>query len=184
MKKFLIILIFAWFAGCYTVIKHPSISYTDSSGGVYTSHVYYRSNCVDCHSSSELSYFYSFIPAHNLSPWAYYNIPWWFQWSNNLTDTGQATTNASSAEGVRNFGVHRNSNVEGGAFSAPPPTRSPSNSGGNIGSSSSSSMEKGKNSRDGGGVDSVRGKASEDGSKAQDKEENKNRRRNIGSRRK
>ncbi len=183
MKKFLI-LIFAWFAGCYTVIKHPSIDYTDSSGEVYTSHVSYKSNCVSCHSPSELSYFYSFIPSHNSSPWVYYNTPWWIQLNNNLTDTSQATIGDSpQEEKLRDFGVHRGSNTNS-SFSPPTPTRSPSGSGNNVNSPSSGSMEKEKNSKSGESRDSVQGRTSDDSSKSQGKDESKDRKRNIGSRRK
>ncbi len=181
MKKFLILML-ALFAGCYTVIKHPSIDYTDSSGEVYTSHVSYRSNCASCHSPSELSYFYSFIPSHNSSPWAYYNMPWWFQWGNNLTDTSQTTVGSSpQEERLRDFGVHRGSNTNS-SFTPPTPTRSPSSSGNNANSSSSGSME--KSSKSGESRDSVQGRTSSDSSKSQDKEESKDGKRNIGSRRK
>ncbi len=184
MKKFLI-LIFAWFAGCYTVIKHPSIDYTDSSGEVYTSHVSYRSNCSSCHSPSELSYFYSFIPSHDSSPWVYYNTPWWIQWSNNSIDTGQATVSSPpQEERLRDFGVHRGSNTNSTSFSPPTPTRSPSVTGNNASSSSSGSMEKERSSKNSKSGDSVRTRTSDDDSKSQGKEESKDGKRNIGSRRK
>lgn len=183
MKKFLI-LILVLFAGCYTIIKHPSIDYIGSSGEVYTSHISYRSNCTSCHSPSELSYFYSFIPSHNPSPWAYYNMPWWFQWSDNLTDTSQATTGGSSQEErVRDFGVHRGSNTNG-SFTPPTPTRSPVNSGKDASLSSSGSMEKERNSKSGESRDSLKSRTSDDNSKSQGKEESKDGKRNIGSRRK
>jgi hypothetical protein len=180
MKKFLILML-VLFAGCYTIIKHPSIDYTDSSGEVYTLHVSYRSDCASCHSSSELFYFYSFIPSHNSSPWAYYNMPWWFQWGDNLTNANQTTVGGSSQEEkVRDFGVHRDSNTNS-SFTPPTPTRSPSNSENNANSSSSGSM--GKNSKNGENRDSTQSRTSNDSSSSQDKDESKDGKRNIGSRR-
>ena len=169
------------FAGCYTIIKHPEVNYEDSSGGVYTSHVSYRSNCSGCHSRADLDYFYDLMPSQDASAWVYYNYPWWFSWVNMEADTGSST--GSVFERVREFGTHRTPSNE--SFS-PPPSRTPSGSDSSSKSSSTGSISKGsevnsEGARSLGNLRSLDGNSREQNKES---EQNKEGKRNIGSRRK
>jgi hypothetical protein len=174
MKKifgFILILL----SGCYTVIKHPNVNFADSSGEIYTSHISYKSNCVECHSSSAMIYFYNLVPAHVSSPWSYYNTPWWLWWSGSPVDTVQVGSEASP-ERSREFGSHR-ATSDNNSFNPPPPTRTPPKSGSDSGTSTSSTMEKdGKSNL---------GERKNESSRDQGKEakQDSSEKRNIGSRR-
>ncbi|CUT01466.1 hypothetical protein [Candidatus Chrysopegis kryptomonas] len=185
MKK-AIFLTLIFFAGCYTIIKHPEISYTGSSGETYTSYVNYRSNCASCHSLSELAYYYEFIPAHTSSPWVYYNTPWWFWWINNPPDTsrGQGSTPIATPERTRDFGSHRSTGNE--SFSPPPPTRTPPKSGADTTPSSTSSIGKSDTTKSNDGRNTPSVRSSNEGSREQSRESNttEEAKRKIGSRRK
>jgi hypothetical protein len=172
------------FAGCYTIIKHPEVNYEDSSGGVYTSHVSYRSNCSSCHSRAELDYFYDLMPAHNASAWAYYNYPWWFSLVNMEADTVSGSSTGSVFERTREFGTHRTPSNE--SFSPPPPSRTPSGSDSSSKSSSTGSISKGSEVKSEGARSSGNLRSSDGNSREQNKEseQNKEGKRNIGSRRK
>ena len=183
-KIFLLTLIF--FAGCYTIIRHPEVNYTGSAGETYTSYINYRSNCTSCHSFSELAYYYELMPAHTPSPWVYYNTPWWFWWTDNLpTDTsGQILTPVATPERARDFGSHRQSGNE--TFSPPPPTRTPpkSNADSNSSSSSSSSSIGKSDSSKSDANRNIPGVRSSNESSREQNKETEEARRKIGSKRK
>lgn len=169
--------------GCYTVLKHPEISYTDSAGETYVSYVSYRSDCFKCHSNAEIAY-YNLIPAHRSSPWAYYNTPWWLWWSENYNDTVKSQTTNSINENTREFGSRRSTSSNNNFFTPPPPTRTPTRSETGMSSDSSSSIGKERDSKTGEGRDSS-GIRSEENSRNQgrESEQNKEGKRNIGSKR-
>lgn len=183
MKKLIFAILIL--SGCYTIVKHPDVNYIDSSGEVYTSRISYRSNCIGCHSVSELNYFYSLIPSHTTSPWIYYNSPWWFGWSGNYIDTTRAQNIEAYPERQRNFGSHRATTGDN-SLVLPTPTRTPSKSNNGVGKdSSSASMEKGGKSNERNEQSGFRSSTGGD-SREQNRDGNKETesKRNIGSRRK
>ncbi len=172
------------FAGCYTIVKHPEVNYEDSFGGVYTSHVSYRSNCSSCHSRAELDYFYGLIPSHNASAWVYYNYPWWFSWTNVVDDIVSDSVSGAVFERKREFGTHRAPSGE--SFSLPPPSRTPAGSDSSSRSSSTGSVGKGSEVKTEGVRSPANLRSSDGDSREHNKESEQNRegKRNIGSRRK
>ncbi|MEN3038920.1 MAG: hypothetical protein ABDI07_07195 [Candidatus Kryptonium sp.] len=169
--------------GCYTVLKHPEISYTDSAGETYVSYVSYRSDCFKCHSIAEVDY-YNLIPAHSSSPWVYYNTPWWFWRSENYNDTVKSQSTNSTNENPREFGSRRATSSNNTFFTPPPPTRTPPRSGSETTSDSSSSIGKGKDSKAGEGRDSSNIRSEENSrNQVRESDQNKEGKRNIGSKR-
>lgn len=183
MKK-LLSFILILLGGCYTIIKHPDVNFVDSAGETYTSHISYKSNCVECHSSSDVVYFYNLVPAHTSSLWSYYNTPWWLWWSGNPIDTVQVGSGVSS-ERSREFGSHR-ATSDNNSFNPPPPTRTPPKSGSDSGFDASSTIEKDGKSNSGERRGSGIVRSSDESLRSQSKEakQDSTEKRNIGSRRK
>ncbi len=183
MKK-LLIFVFILLSGCYTIVRHPDVNFVSSSGEVYSSHVSYKSNCAECHSRSDMIYFYSLVPTHSLSPWVYYNTPWWLWWSSGSLDTVQAG-GVASPERLREFGSHR-ATSDNNSFTPPPPTRTPPKSEANSKDSVSSTVEKGDKSNLGErkNTTNIRSPDESSGDQAKGaKQDSNDNRRNIGSRR-
>lgn len=97
------VLIFTFFTGCYTVIKHPAVSDTENSE--FSHEVYFADDCSQCHQGVAND----FLPQNNYvnpglnyiennSRWNYfYDSPWWYR---DMFYALPRTGNADSGDGT------------------------------------------------------------------------------------
>jgi hypothetical protein len=98
MNYIFITVIIIFLAGCYTVLQHPDVVNTDENGNSYYGQVDYSSDCMKCHANAHTevaydynrynSYYYQNVNNPDPGPqsWiGYYQIPWWYSPSGNVT---------------------------------------------------------------------------------------------------
>lgn len=81
-------------SGCYTILTHPSVRHEKLESGERVS---FHDNCLQCHTESDVHYFYQqfrnqdtisvaqqylpsapSFPSYNADPYFMFNYPWWY----------------------------------------------------------------------------------------------------------